>query len=267
MLLNGKIAIVTGGAHGIGLACVKRFVAEGAKVVMADITDSDGNAAAKKLSDDGHAVRYVHANVSERLDVHNLIAAAIETYGRVDIMVTSAGVMEAVPFLQLDEADFDRTLRINLKGTFMCAQAAAKQMVRQLEKGDGPPGSIVTISSINAWFGLPNSVAYSASKGAVSQLTKSIAIALAEHGIRVNAVGPGTIETAMSATLTQNDDIRANMLARTPLGRLGKPEEMAAVAAWLASDQASYVTGQTIYADGGRMPLSLTMAQPRSDDT
>lgn len=264
MLLNGKVGIVTGAAHGIGLACVKRFVEEGAKIVMADIADTDGNAAATKLAEDGHAVRYVHTNVAERLDVHNLIAAAVEAYGRVDLMVTSAGVMEALPFLELDEAAFDRTLRINLKGTFLCAQAAAKQMVRQLEAGEGPPGAIVTMSSINAWFGLPNSAAYSASKGGVSQLTKSIAIALAEHGIRVNAVGPGTIETGMSAALTKDDDIKTAMLARTPLGRLGQPEEMAAVAAWLASDQASFVTGQTIYADGGRLPLSLMMPQAKS---
>lgn len=264
MLLNGKVGIVTGAAHGIGLACVRRFVQEGAKVIMADIADTVGNAAAKELAEEGHAVRYVHTNVAERLDVHNLIAAAVEAYGRVDIMVTSAGVMEALPFLELDEAAFDRTLRINLKGTFLCAQAAAKQMVRQLESGEGPPGTIVTMSSINAWFGLPNSAAYSASKGGVSQLTKSIAIALAEHGIRVNAVGPGTIETDMSAALTKDDGIKAAMLARTPLGRLGQPEEMAAVAAWLASDQASFVTGQTIYADGGRMPLSLMMPQAKS---
>ncbi len=264
MLLNGKVGIVTGAAHGIGLACVRRFVQEGAKVIMADIADTDGNAAAKKLAEEGHAVRYVHTNVAERLDVHNLIAAAVEAHGRVDMMVTSAGVMEALPFLELDEAAFDRTLRINLKGTFLCAQAAAKQMVRQLEGGEGPPGTIVTMSSINAWFGLPNSAAYSASKGGVSQLTKSIAIALAEHGIRVNAVGPGTIETDMSAALTKDDGIKAAMLARTPLGRLGQPEEMAAVAAWLASDQASFVTGQTIYADGGRMPLSLMMPQAKS---
>ena len=264
MLLNGKVAIVTGGAHGIGLACATRFANEGAKIVMADIADADGNAAAGKLAEEGHAVRYVHANVAERLDVHNLIAAAVEAYGRVDVMVTSAGVMEAIPFLEMDEATFDRTLRINLKGTFLCAQAAAKQMVRQITEGDGPPGTIVTMSSINAWFGLPNSAAYSASKGGVSQLTKSIAIALAEHSIRVNAVGPGTIETSMSAALTKDDDIRAAMVARTPLGRLGQPEEMAAVAAWLASDQASFVTGQTIYADGGRMPLSLMMPQAKS---
>lgn len=259
MLLNGKVAIVTGGAQGIGRACAARFAAEGAKVIMADIADTDGNAAAKELADTGHAVRYVHANVSERLDVHNLIAAAIEAHGRVDVMVTCAGVMEVAPFLELDEAAFDRTMRVNLKGTFMCAQAAAKQMVRQLDNGDGAPGSIVTISSVNAWFGLPNSAAYSGSKGAVSQLTKSIAVALAQYGIRANAVGPGTIETAMSSDLTKSDGGLQAILARTPLGRLGRPEEIAAVAAWLASDQASYITGQTIYADGGRMPLNLTV--------
>lgn len=259
MLLNGKVAVVTGAAQGIGKACAVRFLAEGAKVVMADVADSEGNAVAKGLAEEGHVVRYVHANVAERLDVHNLIAAAVEAHGRVDVMVTCAGIMETVPFLELDEAAFDKTLKVNLKGTFMCAQAAAKQMVRQLANDDGPPGSIVTISSINAWFGLPDSVAYAGSKGAVAQMTKSIAMALAEHGIRVNAVGPGTIETAMSAQLTKADGGLDAVLARTPLGRLGRPEEIAAVAAWLASDQASYITGQTIYADGGRMPLNLAV--------
>ena len=259
MLLSGKVAIVTGGAQGIGRACAMRFAAEGAKVVIADIVDSEGNAVAGELTGAGHAARFVHANVAERLDVHNLIAAAVEAYGRLDIMVTCAGVIEVAPFLELDETAFDKTLKVNLKGTFLCAQAAAKQMVRQLESNDGPPGTIVTVSSINAWFGLPNSVAYSASKGAVTQLTRSIAMSLAEHGIRVNAVGPGTVETSMNSGLTADDSGLAKVLARTPLGRLGQPEEIAAVAAWLASDQASYITGQTIYADGGRMPLNLTM--------
>lgn len=259
MLLNGKVAIVTGGARGIGRACAARFAAEGAKVVVADIADTAGNTAVKELVDEGHAVRYVHANAAERLDVHNLITAAVEAYGRLDIMVTCAGIMEVAPFLDIDEDTFDRTLRVNLKGTFLCAQAAAKQMVRQLESGDGGPGSIVTISSVNAWFGLPNSAAYAASKGGVSQLTKSIAIALAEHGIRVNAVGPGTIETVMSSDMMAKSGGIEAVVARTPLGRLGQPEEIAAVAVWLASDQASYLTGQTIYADGGRMPLNLTM--------
>jgi glucose 1-dehydrogenase len=259
MLLNGKVAIVTGAAQGIGRGCAARFAAEGAKVVMADVADTLGNKVADELSQQGHTVQYVHANVSERLDVHNLIAAAIEAHGRIDVMVTCAGIIEKMPFLELDEASFDRTLSINLKGTFLCAQAAAKQMVRQLDQNEGPPGSIVTISSVNAWFGLPDSAAYTASKGAVAQLTKSIAMSLADYGIRVNAVGPGTIETSMTSGLSGDETALNTVLSRTPLGRLGKPEEIAAVAAWLASDQASYITGQTIYADGGRMPLNLTV--------
>jgi NAD(P)-dependent dehydrogenase (short-subunit alcohol dehydrogenase family) len=177
-------------------------------------------------------------------------------------MVTSAGVFEMTPFLELDEQSFDKVIGVNLKGTFLAAQAAARQMVRQLDAGDGPPGSIVTVSSVNAWFGMPKSVAYAASKGGVMQLTKSMAMALAEHGIRVNAVGPGTIDTAMAEPLTENAAMRHKVLARTPLGRLGKPEEIAAVVAWVASDQASYITGQTIYADGGRMSLNLTREPP-----
>ncbi len=259
MRLSGKVAIVTGGSQGIGRACAERFAAEGAKVVIADIADSAGKEVVDAMTAAGRSARYVHTNASERLDVHNLIAVATEAYGRLDIMMTAAGVMEFMPFLELDETEFDRVLRINMKGTFLCAQAAARQMVRQLENSDGPPGTIITVSSVNAWFGLPNSVAYSASKGAVMQLTKSIAIALAPHGIRVNAIGPGTIETAMSAVLTENKEAREKVLQRTPLGRLGKAEEMAAIAAWLASDEASYITGQTIYADGGRMPLNLTV--------
>jgi NAD(P)-dependent dehydrogenase (short-subunit alcohol dehydrogenase family) len=259
MLLNGKVAIVTGASQGIGRACATRMAAEGAKVVLADIVDNAGNEAAKAITEAGHIARYVHTNVTERLDVHNLIAAAIEVYSRLDIMVTCAGVMDAVPFLELEEAEFDRIMKVNHKGTFLCAQAAAKQMVRQLENEGGAPGSIVTISSVNAWFGLPDSVAYASSKGAVMQLTKSMAVAMARHGIRVNAIGPGTVETAMSSDWTSNKDVLASVLSRTPLGRLGRPEEIAAIAAWLASDQASYITGQTIYADGGRMPLNLVM--------
>lgn len=265
MLLNGKVAIITGGAHGIGRACAVRFAAEGAKVVIADTVDSEGNAAVQQITDKGHSARFFHANVSERLDVHNMIAAAVEAHGRVDVMVTCAGIMESVPFLEMDEDTFDKTIRVNLKGTFLCAQAAAKQMVRQLDNGDGPPGSIVTMSSINAWFAQPDRIAYSASKGAVEQLTKSIAVSLAGHGIRVNAVGPGTIETAMSAAVASDKADLEKLLSRTPLGRLGRPSEIAAVAVWLASDQASYITGQTIFADGGRMPLALTMPKGEED--
>ncbi|MBU2531336.1 MAG: glucose 1-dehydrogenase [Alphaproteobacteria bacterium] len=259
MPLHGKVAIVTGASQGIGRACVERFVAEGAKVVMSDIADNEGQAVAKALSAAGHAVRYLHADVSERLDVHNLVAAATEAFGRVDIMVTCAATIERARFLEMDEATFDKTIRVNLKGTFLCAQAAARQMVRQLAEEAGEPGAIVTMSSVSDWFGLPDSSAYAASKGGVSQITKSMALALAPHGIRVNAVGPGTVEESLNAGPPPGDDDIRPTLSRTPLGRLGRPEEIAAVAVWLASDQASYITGQTVYADGGRMPLNLVM--------
>ena len=262
MLLNGKIAIVTGGAQGIGRACVERLANEGARVIAADTEDGRGNKLVDALNAQGHSARFVHANVIERLDMRNLVAAAVEAYGRLDVLITCAGIFEATPFLELDEATFDKVITVNLKGTFLAAQCAAKQMVRQLDDGDGPPGAIVTISSVNAWFGMPKSAAYATSKGGVMQLTKSMAMALADYGIRVNAVGPGTIETQMSEGVTKDVEMRERVLARTPLGRLGRPEEIAAVATWLASDQASYITGQTVYADGGRMSLNLTRDPP-----
>ncbi|MGI9520545.1 MAG: SDR family NAD(P)-dependent oxidoreductase [Hyphomicrobiaceae bacterium] len=250
MLVRGKVAIVTGAAQGIGRACAERLAAEGAKVIVSDTNDSEGNKSAEVIVASGGFARFVHANVAEKLDVHNLVAATLETYGAIDIMVANAGIVDDVSFLDLEEAQFDRILRTNLKGTFLCGQAAARQFVKQVEQGR-QPGTIVNMSSVNAVFGLPNHVAYAASKGGVMQLTRSMAVALAPHGIRVNAVGPGTIETPQTKGVMKDGDIREKALTRTPLGRLGQPAEIAAIVAWLASDQSSYVTGETIYADGG----------------
>jgi NAD(P)-dependent dehydrogenase (short-subunit alcohol dehydrogenase family) len=149
-------------------------------------------------------------------------------------------------------------LRTNLKGSFLMGQAAARQMVAQVKAG-GKPGAIVSLSSVNAVFALPDHVAYSISKGGISQLTKAMAIALAPYGIRANAIGPGSIATAMLEKVITEPAVRERILSRTPLGRLGMPEEIANIAAFLASDQASYITGQTIYADGGRLPLNYTV--------
>jgi NAD(P)-dependent dehydrogenase (short-subunit alcohol dehydrogenase family) len=261
MLLEGKVAIVTGASQGIGRACAERLAKEGAKVALADINDDDGPRVAAAIAAAGREAIFHVCDVSERLDVHNLVAAALEAFGRIDVLVNNAGVIDDRPFLELEEAEFDRVLKTNLKGAFLCAQAAARQMVNQTEaKGSGKPaGAIVNISSINAWFGLPDHVAYCVSKGGVMQLTKAMAIALAAYGIRVNAVGPGTIETQMIKGVIKDRAFRNMVLARTPLGRLGKPEEVAAVVAWLASEEASYLTGTTVYADGGRMPLNYFM--------
>ncbi len=257
MLLENKVAIVTGGARGIGYAIARRFLDEGARVVVADVDEDAGSAAVESLGAYG-AVRFVECDVSERLDVHNLVAATMDAFGGIDALVNNAGILGAGDFLTLEEADFDRVIRTNLKGAFLCGQAVARAMVEHVAEG-GAPGAIVNMSSINAIFAIANQVPYSVSKGGINQLTRVMALALAPHGIRVNAIGPGSIDTDMLAGVMDDAEARKRLLSRTPLGRLGQPKEIASVAAFLVSDDASYVTGQTIYADGGRLPLNYTV--------
>lgn len=257
MSLENKVAIVTGGAKGIGLAVARRFAAEGARVVVADIDDDAASRAVEEVGALG-AVRFVRCDVGDRADVENLVASTAQSWGSVDVLVNNAGIVHAADFLEVTEADFDRVLRVNLKGAFMVAQNVARKMVAQVQEG-GAPGSIVNMSSVNAVFAIANQVPYSVSKGGVNQLTKVMALALAPHGIRVNAIGPGSIMTDMLASVAGDKAARRRVLSRTPLGRIGDPSEIAAVAAFLASDEASYITGQTIYADGGRLPLNYTV--------
>jgi NAD(P)-dependent dehydrogenase (short-subunit alcohol dehydrogenase family) len=257
MRLEGQSAIVTGGARGIGLAVARRLVDEGACVTIADVNDALGEAAAEELSALGR-VTYVSADVSERLDVINLVTQAVQAHGPVTILVNNAGISHSAGFLDLDVADFDRVLGINLKGSFLCGQAVARHMVEEIGKG-GRAGSIVNMSSINAEVAIATQVPYSISKGGVRQLTHVMALALAPYRIRVNAVGPGSINTDMLATVATDKAMMDRIMSRTPLGRLGDPSEIASVVAFLASDDASYITGQTIYADGGRLPLNYTV--------
>ncbi|MCW2306155.1 SDR family NAD(P)-dependent oxidoreductase [Rhodobium gokarnense] len=260
MGLEGKSAIVTGAARGIGYAIARRFANDGAKVVLADVDEKRGQEAAESLADVG-TVSFVHCDVGEKLDVRNLVAATLEQHGEIDVLVNNAGIIHGCPFLDLEEADFDRVLRINLKGMFLVSQAVARYMVERVEAG-GEPGAIVNMSSINAVFAIPDNVPYSVSKGGVNQLTKVMALSLAPHGIRVNAIGPGSIMTDMLSTITTDEAARKKVLSRTPMGRIGEPHEIAAIAAFLASSEASYMTGQTVYADGGRLPLNYTVAVP-----
>ncbi len=263
MLLENKVAIVTGGARGIGYAIARRFLDEGARVVIADIDEDAGSEAVQQLGAYG-AVRFVECDVGERLDVHNLVAATIDGFGGVDALVNNAGVLVVGDFLELDEADFDKVIRTNLKGAFLCSQAVARHMVERIGEG-GTPGVIVNMSSVNAVLAIANQVPYSVSKGGINQLTRVMALALAPHGIRVNAIGPGSIMTDMLASAMDDPEARKRLLSRTPLGRLGEPAEIAAIAAFLVSDDASYITGQTIYADGGRLPLNYTVpVKPQS---
>ncbi len=257
MSLKDKIVIVTGAAQGIGYAIAERFLREKARVIIADVDDKTGQQAEKTLRKIG-TVKYVHCNVAERLDVHNLVAGAIDEYGRIDVLVNNAGIVAGAEFLDLSEEDFDRVISVNLKGAFLCTQAVARHMVDQVEAGEDA-GSIINISSVNAVFAIANQVPYSISKGGVNQLTKVAALALAEHGIRVNAIGPGSIMSKMLESVVSNPDAQARVLSRTPMGRIGDPAEIASIATFLASTDASYVTGQTIYADGGRLGLNYTV--------
>lgn len=254
MKLSGKVAVITGAARGIGKACAKRFLDDGVKVVISDV---DADTLATTASELGRPsdLRTVHADVAKRTDVDRAVATATEQFGRIDIMVNNAGVARNQDLLEISEKDFDDIIGINLKGAFFGVQAAAKQMIAQ-----GGGGVIINMSSVNALLAIPSLATYAISKGGMKQLTSVAAVALAPHRIRVVAVGPGTILTDMVASaIFSSEDARRSVLSRTPIGRGGDPSEVASVVAFLASDDASYITGQTIYPDGGRLVLNYTV--------
>jgi NAD(P)-dependent dehydrogenase (short-subunit alcohol dehydrogenase family) len=254
MKLSGKVAVITGAARGIGKACARRFLDDGVKVVISDV---DGDGLDKTATELGRPedLRAVRCHVARRADVDRVVATAVREFGRLDIMVNNAGVARNQDLLEISEKDFDDVIAINLKGAFFGVQAAAKQMIAQ-----GGGGVIINMSSVNALLAIPTLATYAISKGGMKQLTSVAAVALAPHNIRVVAVGPGTILTDMVASAIFNsEDARRSVLSRTPIGRGGEPGEVASVVAFLASDDASYITGQTIYPDGGRLILNYTV--------
>lgn len=255
---ENKVAIVTGAARGIGFACAERLADDGANVVIADIDEAGGEKAASMLTREGNAVTFVECDVGEKLDVRNLVKETVAAHGRIDILVNNAAVIDSADILELSEDEFDRVLRVNLKGPFLLGQAVARQMVKQVQEG-GEPGSIINMSSVNAVFALPDHATYSMAKGGLAQLTKALALTLAPHGIRVNAIGPGSIMTPMLERVATDKAASRKILSRTPMGRFGEASEIAGIASFLASEDAGYITGTTIYADGGRLPLNYTV--------
>jgi NAD(P)-dependent dehydrogenase (short-subunit alcohol dehydrogenase family) len=247
--LNGRVCLVTGGAQGIGEACCRRFAREGAKVVIADIDDTRGAALASELGG-----LYEHCDVGDKAQVDALVAAAITAHGRIDVLVNNAGIFKACDFLDITEADFDAVLRVNLKGAFLVAQAVAREMAR------AGRGSIINMSSVNGTLAIPSIASYNVSKGGINQLTRVMALSLADQGVRVNAVAPGTIATELAAkAVLTSEEAKARIMSRTPLRRLGEPAEIADTVAFLASDAASYITGEIVVVDGGRMALNYTV--------
>ncbi len=258
MKLQDRVALITGGANGIGAACVRRFALEGAKVVFVDRDAVAGAALATEL---GQSVHFVAGDVTDHSFAQRCVATTTTRFGRIDILLNNAGITHASGFLELEEADFDRVLGVNLKSYFLFGQAAARAMVAQ-----GGGGAIIHMSSVNAILAIADQVPYVVSKGAVNQLTRVMAIGLAPHDIRVNAIGPGTIATELARKAVMGSpEARTRLLSRTPMKRLGEPDEVAKVAVFLACDDSSYMTGQTIYPDGGRLALNYTVAVPSTD--
>lgn len=252
MRFDDKVVVITGAARGIGYATAQRFLTEGASVVLGDI---DADALAATLAELGPKAAGRTTDVSRKDDLDALVAHAVATFGRIDVMVNNAGIAIVRNYLDITPEEFDHVIGINLKGAFMGTQAAARQMIAQ-----GQGGVIINMSSINSGLANPNLATYAISKGGMNQVTSTAAVSFAPHGIRVCGVGPGTIDTDMiKGPFTNRAGGNDVILSRTPIGRLGRAEEIASVVAFLASDDASYFTGETIYPDGGRRILNYTV--------
>jgi NAD(P)-dependent dehydrogenase (short-subunit alcohol dehydrogenase family) len=254
--LEDRVAIVTGAAQGIGAACAERLTQDGAAVALWDVDDARGQALAAELSARGRRVVYQHCNVADKGQVDAALAATVQAFGRVDALVNNAGIFKAADFLDITEADWDDVIDVNLKGAFLVGQAVARAMVAAKA-----PGTIVNMSSVNGIMAIPSISSYNASKGGVNQLTRVMALALADHGIRVNAVAPGTIATELAQrAVLGSEEAKQRIMSRTPMKRLGEPREIADVCAFLISSASSYMTGEIVYIDGGRMTLNYTVA-------
>ncbi|MBU4421739.1 3-oxoacyl-ACP reductase FabG [Patescibacteria group bacterium] len=245
MKLKNKIAIVTGSRRGIGQSIALELAKEGAKVVISDIDLKECQNVCDEIKKIGSDAIAVKCDVSKKRDVDAMVKKTIQKFKRIDILVNNAGVVLMKPFVQMIEKDWDFVLGINLKGVFLCTNAAAKQMVKQ--KG----GKIISIASIAGEVGFMNTSAYCASKAGIINLTRELAMELSPHNINVNVVAPGVIATKMTEDMLKDKKTKEVLLANTPLGRVGQPEEIGKAVVFLASDDSSFITGHTLVVDGG----------------
>jgi len=253
--LEDRVAIITGAAQGIGAACAERLAADGAAVALWDVDDARGAELAKRLAAGGARAHYVHCNVARKTEVDAALLETITALGPVNALINNAGIFKAADFLEISEADWDAVIDVNLKGAFLVGQAVARVMA----KANG--GAIVNMSSVNGVLAIPSIASYNVSKGGINQLTRVMALALADKGIRVNAVGPGTIATELAKNaVLGSEEAKQRIMSRTPMKRLGEPGEIADVCAFLVSGAASYMTGEIVYVDGGRLTLNYTVA-------
>ncbi len=252
MRLKEKVVIVTGAAQGIGLGIAQRFSDEGAHVIAVDIDVEKGATAVKAIEN----TNFIHCDVSDAAQIESLVKTTLETHDRIDICVNNAAILRTGDVLDISEQDYETVLRVNLKGPFLLSQAVAKHMAERKS------GSIINMSSVNGVMTIPTILPYNVSKGGIDQLTRVMAVALADKGVRVNSIGPGSILTEMLEKVMVDDAARKKILSRTPMLRCGTVDEVASVAVFLASDDSSYITGQCIYCDGGRMALNYTVDVP-----
>jgi len=246
--LKEKVAIITGARRGMGKSHALRLAKAGAKVVVSDISEEECQKVVDEIKKNRGEAMAVKCDVTKKGEVENMVKQAIGKWGRIDILVNNAGICQFKPFLEITEEEWDRTININLKGYFLCAQAAAKEMVKQKSV------VIVNIASVamgQQGVGMPNIVHYCASKGGIVGMTEALAVELAPFNIRVNAISPGAIETPMVDLLKTDPKTMEGVLARVPLHRMGKPEEVSNLVLFLVSDDSSYMTGSTVVIDGG----------------
>lgn len=248
MKLKNKVAVITGGSKGIGYGVAQEYLKEGAKVVICSRNEAEGNEAVLELKPYGD-ITYIRCDVSNLDDIQSLIDKTVETYGRIDIFVANAGVNdpEKTHYIDITSKQYDQIMDVNLKSVFFGGQFAAKQMIKQ---GDG--GVIINVSSVNAYLALDSQMVYTTSKGGVQQLTKVQAVALNQYGIKVNAMAPGPILTDLMKRVGSDEQLYNTVISRTPIGRIGLPEECGRLAVFLGCSDSDFIFGQSIYNDGGR---------------